>query len=195
LKSWIILGHRRNGTINREAAGQHGGGSDAPVVFNRGVVDVGGECKTIAKIAVTKNGGNTAFVMMIAVTGGDVIFIREMMVDFNVVLAGRKLGQDRSMEIEIAGFGVRIRRLRIQIDDGLTDGIDEVGIDHVGNGEVGSISVGIDIEWIEDALRDRIAVVVEDLRIAKLALAFECGRNGGISLTGLFLWYLFKIDE
>src|SRR5205814_9786923 len=151
----IVFRDRRDGSIDGEAAGQYGGGSDAPVVFNRGVVVVRVECKTIAKIAVTKNSGNTAFVMMIAVTGGDVIFISEILVDFNVVLAGRKLGQDRSMEIEIAGFGVRIRRLRIQIDDGLTDGIDEVGIDHAGNGKVGSISVGIGLGWIEDAVRER----------------------------------------
>src|SRR5205814_9064825 len=114
----IVFRDRRDGSIDGEAAGQHGGGSDAPVVFNRGVVDVGGECKTIAKIAVTKNSGNTAFVMMIAVTGGDVIFIREMMVDFNVVLAGSKVGQDRSKEIEIGGFGVRILRLGVHGYDG-----------------------------------------------------------------------------
>jgi len=44
----------------------------------------------------------------------------------------QKIWTRRSMEIEIAGFGVRIRRLRIQIDDGLANRVDQIGVDQIG---------------------------------------------------------------
>src|ERR1700730_1754700 len=126
------------------------------------------------------------------------------MVDLYVVLPRVGLRDKSLVKIEIPRGGVWISRLRIHVDDFLADGVDEVGIDDIRECEIRAISVGIDVERVEDMLLNRITklgrcakvwIIADHLRVAEISVPFSGSGNESVDVDRVALPGLFEIHK
>ena len=90
----IIFIYRRNRSIESDAVGPHDRRDRAPIVFNCGVMHIGGEAEAVVEITVAEYCGIGFRVVMIAVTPGNAMFVGEVMVQLDVKLPGANLGYE-----------------------------------------------------------------------------------------------------
>src|SRR6266478_4264774 len=95
--------------------------------------------------------------MVVAVAPGDTVLLGEMMVQFDIKLPRRKFRQNRGVVVEFPRACIVDRRLRVKVDNRLSDRVDQAGVNHVWHREVLTISPGVYVPGIKDALLDRFS--------------------------------------
>src|SRR5882757_5218954 len=197
----IVFRYRGDGAVNGEAIGPHQVCRRGPVVFQNRVVHVGDAVETVADVAVAQNCGHTIGAVKLAIAGGKVVLVVEVMIDLDVELPAVCSAEDDLVKILGAGRGVIDRRHWIEIDDFLSDRVNEIGVDQIGHREGLAIAVD-DIERVENLLLHRLAdsaklgcVGAENEGIAEIAGALAFGGHEGVNFHGVLHAKLFKINE
>ena len=104
---------------------------------------VGAAVETVADVAVTQNSGHTFGVVQLAIARRKVILVVKVMIHLDVKLPAVGSVEDDLVKIFSPGGRVVDRRQRVEIDDFLADGIDEILVDHIGDSEVWARAAGM----------------------------------------------------
>src|SRR4030095_7475139 len=119
----VIADARRVSPIDGEAARPKCRLFDRPVLCDVAILHSGQVDDSIALVPIADDGGNGVLIVSPTVTATDFVFVINLVINFYIELPGRCVRQQDRSEVGIGESGIRNIRMRVKIEDRLTDRI------------------------------------------------------------------------